>query len=96
MENTLLIQAAKRGDLPVVQALLAKGANVDSCDRQGTTPLMFAAANGTTEILRTLLQSGANANLSRKAHGTTASMPSANCWQQVRMSTPKTTMAVPH
>lgn len=35
--DTLLLKAAKSGDIKGLCALLAAGAKVDACDRQGTT-----------------------------------------------------------
>ncbi|MBD0390057.1 MAG: ankyrin repeat domain-containing protein, partial [Nostoc sp. C3-bin3] len=57
--DTLLLKAAKSGDIKHLCALLAAGASVDACDRQGTTALMFAANLGYTEIVRSLLDAGA-------------------------------------
>jgi hypothetical protein len=42
-KDVLLLNAAQRGDLTQLKAILAQGANVDECDRDGTTALMFAA-----------------------------------------------------
>ena len=67
--NSFLLQAAKRGDLYQVRALLDRGAEADALDRDGTTPLMFVALNGATEILRLLLAAGADCNRSRKLYG---------------------------
>ena len=46
--DTLLLKAAKSGDIKGLCALLAAGAKVDACDRFGTTALMFAANLGYT------------------------------------------------
>jgi ankyrin repeat protein len=54
--NTALMMAAFKGNLPAVQALLAKGAAVN---RDGWTPLHYAAASGSDDITRLLLQRGA-------------------------------------
>ena len=44
--TTALLRAAKAGDLPVVKALLAHGANVNLANSQGVTPLMAAVGDG--------------------------------------------------
>ncbi|MGZ5198574.1 MAG: ankyrin repeat domain-containing protein [Telluria sp.] len=54
--NTALMMAAYKGNMPAVQALLAKGAAVN---REGWTPLHYAAASGDDAITRLLLERGA-------------------------------------
>jgi ankyrin repeat protein len=57
--NTALMMAAFKGNMPAVQALLAKGARVD---RAGWSPLHYAAAGGADDIARLLLEKGAPIN----------------------------------
>jgi uncharacterized protein len=54
--NTALMMAAYKGNLPAVQALLAKGAAVQ---RSGWTALHYAAAGGHDDIAALLLERGA-------------------------------------
>jgi uncharacterized protein len=54
--NTALMLAAYKGNMPAVQALLAKGAAVN---RPGWTALHYAAASGDDAITRLLLERGA-------------------------------------
>jgi ankyrin repeat protein len=54
--NTALMMAALKGNMPAVQALLAKGAAVN---RAGWTALHYAAASGDDAITRLLLSRGA-------------------------------------
>lgn len=54
--NTALMMAAFKHNRPAVEALLAKGAQVN---RPGYTPLHFAAAAGDDGIIRLLLERGA-------------------------------------
>jgi hypothetical protein len=54
--NTALMMAAFKRNMPAVQALLAKGAVVN---REGWTPLHYAAASGDDEIALLLLKRGA-------------------------------------
>ena len=71
-----LIESAKAGDLARVRELLSKGASVNTSDRRGLTPLMWASAGGSVEIVRHLLENGAAVD--RRANdGTTALMLAA-------------------
>lgn len=58
-----LLEAARKGDLPAVQALLAKGANIETQSRYGQTPLFFAARNGHAPVVRLLLEKGAKTDI---------------------------------
>ena len=55
-----LHQAAKRGDMETVLALLARNVSVDAKDENGWTPLMWAATQGRGEVVKTLLERGAD------------------------------------
>ena len=59
---TLLHESVRRGDLAAVNAVLARGADVNAPTRYGVTPLGLAALNGDTAIVRRLLDAGANPN----------------------------------
>jgi len=54
-----LLESARLGNLAAVRDLLSRRAPVDTVDRRGLTPLMWAAATGNTEIVRLLLDNGA-------------------------------------
>ncbi len=54
-----LVEAAKRGDLAAVVALLAEDADPDSHDRHGNTALTFAARDGHLEMAEALIAAGA-------------------------------------
>ena len=71
--NEDLIAAAFNGDLPEVQRLLAKGAEVNAKDKEGKTALMMASWNGHVEVVRVLLAKRADVNAKRN-DGTTALM----------------------
>ena len=47
---------------PVVEALLARGADIDLADHKGWTPLFWAAFNGHADIVGPLIAMGADAN----------------------------------
>jgi len=58
-----LIEAARRGDVPAVKELLARGADVDHRDRFGITAVWQATSKGNAEVVRVLLEAGADVNL---------------------------------
>jgi ankyrin repeat protein len=57
--SSLLYYAAGKGDLELVEALLARGAELDRSNDAGNTPLMLAAARGHLEVVKRLLAAGA-------------------------------------
>ena len=59
--------------LPIFEALMANGANVNDADYSGITPLMMAAKISALEIIQPLLRAGASINLKDK-QGQTALM----------------------
>ncbi len=61
IQDRRLLLAAEKGDLRVVQKLLAGGA--DPNFRYGRSPLIVAAMEGHHEIVRLLLEAGADPNL---------------------------------
>src|SRR3954454_14565870 len=68
-----LLEAAKKGKTAQIEQLLAKGADIESQDRDGRTPLMLAAQYGHTAGVRLLLAKGAKAD-TRDAQGWNAFM----------------------
>ncbi len=56
---SLLYHAAGKGDVALIDALLARGAEVDRASDAGNTPLMLAAARGHREAVDRLLAAGA-------------------------------------
>ena len=63
-------------DSEIVQALVAKGANVNEKDKFGMTALMYVFAKGHFSIVQALLDAGANVNMKDK-NGLTALMRAA-------------------
>ncbi|HTC33254.1 MAG TPA: ankyrin repeat domain-containing protein [Bryobacteraceae bacterium] len=74
--GTALLWAAYWNDEAAVKALLAAGANVDTANRYGVTPLAQASTNGNPQIVEALLNAGADAN-TFQAEGQTALMSAA-------------------
>jgi len=60
--NEELLAAARKSDAAGVNALLAKGADVNAKTSYGVTALSFAADRGSLEIVKSLLEHGADVN----------------------------------
>jgi ankyrin repeat protein len=54
-----MLAAVRAGNLPAIQGLLAKGVDVDSTDRAGSTLLMLAATAGQLESAKVLVEAKA-------------------------------------
>lgn len=59
-ECTVLHHAAIQGNLPVVEALLKAGANIEAKCRGGSTPLMLASLRQQPDAMKYLVSLGAN------------------------------------
>lgn len=70
--NDQFWEAARRGDVPAVTALLDKGADVNAKFRYGTTALFKAAERGHTDVVKLLLARGADASIKDTFYGATA------------------------
>jgi ankyrin repeat protein len=71
---TPLLMASESGNAPILELLLAAGADPNQTNELGTTPLMMAAASGSLETVQTLLDHKANVNAKEKARNQTALM----------------------
>lgn len=70
-QNHDLVNASGRGDLPIVNALLRAGADVNDAKATvsgPTTALMEAASNGHLEVVQALLAAKADVNATRGSH----------------------------
>ncbi len=61
-KDRLLIEAVNKGDPHKVSKLLSQGANAQTQDEKGLTPLIISARNGQSEIVEVLLSKGADIN----------------------------------
>jgi ankyrin repeat protein len=66
-----ILRAAEANDTETVAGLVARGMDVNTSDRTGTTLLMIAARNGNESLLEFLLRNKAN-TLKRNKHGDSA------------------------
>ena len=57
-----LVEAAKKGDVATVRALIAKRADVNEPSRDGSTALLWAAYNADLPMAQALIAAGAKAN----------------------------------
>jgi len=62
--TTALHWAVNRGDLDMVDILLASGANIKAANRYGVQPLSLAAESGNAAVIDRLLKAGADPNTS--------------------------------
>ena len=69
--NEDLMEAVRQGDAAQVEALIAKGANVNASWRYGETPLFFASDRGFTPVVKVLLEHGAEVNIKDTFYGMT-------------------------
>lgn len=69
-DDSPLHEAVKKGDKAEVEALLAKGADVNAKNKFGSTPLHSAASSGEKDIAELLLAKGADVN-AKNARGHT-------------------------
>ena len=76
--------AIRANDLTRLNATLAQGADVNTKDTQGITPLMYAAWVGSADAMKTLLDRGAEVNLTNSS-GSTALMMSVTELPKVRL-----------
>ena len=60
--NSRLMDAARSQDTAQVKELLKEGADPNSRDKNGRTPLMESASEGYTQTVRALLENGADVN----------------------------------
>ena len=65
-----LARAAEKGDISTVQALLAKGADVNAKLADGTTALIEASNGGTLDVVQLLIAKGADVNAKSVVGGT--------------------------
>ncbi|MDI3528062.1 MAG: hypothetical protein PWR03_2246 [Tenuifilum sp.] len=60
--NYLLMVEADSGNIEKVRTLLNLGADPNTCDANGVTPLMFAIQSGNTDVVELLVENGADIN----------------------------------
>ncbi|EGD79683.1 hypothetical protein PTSG_10667 [Salpingoeca rosetta] len=71
-----VMEAILTNDTQALQAAIARGANVNTADHDGTTPLMLAAMRNDERAVHVLLKAGADVDVQSRANGWTALMQS--------------------
>jgi ankyrin repeat protein len=71
VKDTRLVQAAKSGETATAIGLLAKKADPNAAEPDGTTPLHWAVRNNDTELVERLIRAGANVKAANR-YGITA------------------------
>lgn len=61
--------AARRGDVEIVEILIASGADLDATDPSGRTALVAALTRRNHDVVRTLIAAGADVNLAERSPG---------------------------
>ncbi len=61
-----VVEAARRGDIAAVRALIAKRANVNEPSRDGSTALLWAAYHADLPMAQALIAAGATTNAANK------------------------------
>jgi ankyrin repeat protein len=79
-----LVTAIRDADAPAVRKLIDKGADVNSRDEQGNTPLILASFYAGPECVALLLEKGADVNAANKA-GVTALIRAATNFEKTRL-----------
>ncbi|MFD7435411.1 ankyrin repeat domain-containing protein [Streptomyces sp. NPDC059861] len=76
-----LVTAAMCGEHTDVEALLHAGADPNTADFEGTTPLYAASVHGATDVVRTLLEAGAAPDAESAGVGAEGTpLCAAACW----------------
>ncbi len=66
LAHTELLAAAQAGSVAKVSSAIKQGANVDTADAFGWTPLIWACSSGHIEVAQVLLNAKADVNLAQK------------------------------
>ena len=78
LNQTRLTEALKSGDRKAVQSLLKQGANVNTADPDGTTPLHWAVRSDNIDTVEMLLRAGANPKAANRYGITPLSLAAGN------------------
>jgi ankyrin repeat protein len=82
-KDTSLIEAAKAGNLALVQQLLADGASIEARDSIGYTPLLWASFHGHHAVVYYLLVKGAGVDVTQNDRWTALHCAALNGYTQI-------------
>jgi hypothetical protein len=88
-DATAFGEAARWGHFPLINEMLAAGADVDVRTETGVTALMLAASSGHIDVLRTLIDAGADMNATDASRGMTPLM-----WNLAALHSEKTYLSI--
>src|SRR5262245_39438969 len=77
VSEEVFVTCAARGNARAIELFLAAGLSPNSRNRDGFTPLIWAAGQGHTQIVQTLLENGADVN-AKSSDATTTLMAAAS------------------
>jgi ankyrin repeat protein len=81
--NAALLAASLQGDAAKVQELISQGADVNTTDPDGRTPLLNAVEKGKIDIVKLLLDKNALINVKTKAGGTPLVLAAGNNFPEI-------------
>lgn len=76
----LLFYACRDGNLDIVRYLIGKGANINSSNHEGRTPLMHAAESNNLDIVKHLIINKANINAGGGTYKVWTALMKASYW----------------
>ena len=79
-----LVTAIRHADVQAIRKLLDNGADVNTRDAEGSTPLILAAFYASPECVALLLENGADVNTANQA-GVTALIRAATSYEKTRL-----------
>lgn len=79
-----LLNASFNGNIDETKELLKKGANVNSCDENGNTPLLYAVASDDFDLVKLLVENKADLDLSNNCGETPLDVAQDRCFNKIK------------
>jgi hypothetical protein len=87
--SKILLEAVTTGEQAKIQALIKEGADVNTVDENGDTPLIIAARSGNVDAIGVLLAAGANRDVSNKGGETPGLAAWKHFWEMKDIGRPR-------